>query len=105
MINDHVVEGAPVKHGVVYDPAMGESIRVTVIATGLGNREAKPQLTMVQSEARKTGTDNAPALNPEDYDTPAIWRSNRGRSGTTPVAAGGNNIDMDIPAFLRRQAD
>ena len=106
MINDHVVDGAPVKHGVVYDPAMGESIRVTVIATGLGNREAKPQLTMISSEARKTGTDNAPALNPEDYDTPAIWRSNRSRGGAGAPAAGTtSNIDMDIPAFLRRQAD
>lgn len=107
IVNAHVAEDAIIKYGVVYDDSLVDQIRITVIATGLGTREqTKPQLTVLQQ--LRTGTDNATGLNPEDYDTPAVWRSNR-RTGTT-----GNSYrstidqtqaDMDIPAFLRRQAD
>lgn len=108
IVNAHVADGAVVKYGVVYDEELGDQIRITVIATGLGSREAtKPQLTVLQGQQLKTGTDSAVGMNPEDYDTPAIWRNNR-RGGA--VSSGEsrpalNNIDMDIPAFLRRQAD
>lgn len=105
IVQSHAAEAAVVKYGVVYDETLGDQIRVTVIATGLGTREAaKPQLTVLPQ--LKTGTDNATAMNPEDYDKPAIWRNRR-----TGAASGGEarvevgNIDMDIPAFLRRQAD
>lgn len=105
IVQSHAAEAAVVKYGVVYDETLGDQIRVTVIATGLGTREAaKPQLTVLPQ--LKTGTDNATAMNPEDYDKPAIWRNRR-----TGAAIGGEarvevgNIDMDIPAFLRRQAD
>lgn len=107
IVNANVAEDAMVKYGVVYDEALGDQIRITVIATGLGQREAnKPQLTVLQGQ--KTGTDDIPTLVPEDYDTPAIWRNNRrGNSGQadTRSTSGLGNVDMDIPAFLRRQAD
>ncbi len=106
IVQGNAAEGAVVKYGVVYDESLGDQIRITVIATGLGSQETKPQLTVLQGQQLKTGTDNA-SLVPEDYDKPAIWRNNRrGGAGTgaeaRPVAG---NIDMDIPAFLRRQAD
>lgn len=108
LVQSHVAEDAMVKYGVVYDEDLGDQIRVTVIATGLGSREAtKPQLTVLQGQQLRTGTDNLSGVNPEDYDKPAIWRNNRrsasaSNSEARPVL---NNIDMDIPAFLRRQAD
>lgn len=108
IVNVHVAEGAVVKYGVVYDEELGDQIRITVIATGLGSREAaKPQLTVLQGQQLKTGTDSAVGLNPEDYDAPAIWRNNRRGSpaASTEARPALNNIDMDIPAFLRRQAD
>lgn len=108
IVNAHVVDGAVVKYGVVYDEELGDQIRITVIATGLGSREAtKPQLTVLQGQQLRTGTDSAVGLNPEDYDAPAIWRNNR-RGASAPSGEARpalNNIDMDIPAFLRRQAD
>ncbi|MBE9608059.1 cell division protein FtsZ [Chitinilyticum piscinae] len=110
IIHESVAEDAVVKHGLVYDDSLGDEIRVTLIATGLGGKEAvKPQLSVVSTPALKTGTDNAPVINPEDFDTPAIWRNNRrgndaGNGGRAPVNVG-SNVDMDIPAFLRRQAD
>ncbi|MDR3411310.1 MAG: cell division protein FtsZ [Formivibrio sp.] len=107
MVQIHVAEDAMVKYGVVYDEELGDQIRVTVIATGLGSREAaKPQLTVLQGQQLKTGTDNASGMNPEDYDKPAIWRNRRGAAASGSDARPAlNNIDMDIPAFLRRQAD
>ncbi|HSC79137.1 MAG TPA: cell division protein FtsZ [Chitinolyticbacter sp.] len=107
IINQHVADDAQVKHGVVYDESLGDELRITLIATGLGAKEnAKPSLSVIQSESRKTGTDN---FNAEDYDTPAIWRSRRGGGASAEQSGGArpahNNIDMDIPAFLRRQAD
>ncbi|UXY15580.1 cell division protein FtsZ [Chitiniphilus purpureus] len=104
IINQHVADDAQIKHGVVYDESLGDALRITLIATGLGAKEnAKPSLSVIQSESRKTGTDG---FNAEDYDTPAIWRSRRGGEGAASNARPAlNNIDMDIPAFLRRQAD
>ncbi|TJZ77428.1 cell division protein FtsZ [Chitiniphilus eburneus] len=107
IINQHVADDAQIKHGVVYDETLGDSLRITLIATGLGAKEnSKPSLSVIQNESRKTGTDG---FNAEDYDTPAIWRSRRGGGATDNTASGArpalNNIDMDIPAFLRRQAD
>lgn len=106
MVQSHVAEEAMVKYGVVYDEDLGDQIRVTVIATGLGSREAaKPQLTVLQGQQLKTGTDNLSGVNPEDYDKPAIWRNRRGSAAGAEARPVMNNIDMDIPAFLRRQAD
>ena len=106
MVQSHVAEEAMVKYGVVYDEDLGDQIRVTVIATGLGSREAaKPQLTVLQGQQLKTGTDNLSGVNPEDYDKPAIWRNRRGAAAGAEARPVMNNIDMDIPAFLRRQAD
>jgi cell division protein FtsZ len=107
IIEAHVAEGALVKHGVVYDESLGDEIRVTLVATGLGGGRDmnKPQLSVVSSQTLKTGTDNVGY--DDALDTPAIWRNNRRNPvpEATSARPAMSNIDMDIPAFLRRQAD
>lgn len=107
IIEAHVAEGALVKHGVVYDESLGDEIRVTLVATGLGGGRDmnKPQLSVVSSQTLKTGTDNVGY--DDALDTPAIWRNNRRNPAPEATSArpAMSNIDMDIPAFLRRQAD
>jgi cell division protein FtsZ len=85
---------------------MGDELRVTVIATGLGQpqltRQSKPQLVIQQ----KTGTDNLPVTG-VDYraldEMPAVIRKNR---ASTIEALQNSGVDKyDIPAFLRKQAD
>ena len=104
-VQSFAAEDAHIIFGAVYDEAMTEDLRVTVVATGLGVREAarsqKPQLVVQQ----RTGTDNhAVAV---DIGTlgqaPAVFRRNR-NSAVEALAASG--VDKyDIPAFLRKQAD
>src|SRR2546428_783591 len=97
-------DDATIIFGAVYDDPMGEELRVTVIATGLGQpqvaRQSKPKLV------QKTGTDNRPVAG-VDYrvldEMPAVIRKNR---ASTIEALQNSGVDKyDIPAFLRKQAD
>jgi cell division protein FtsZ len=111
-IGAFAAEDATIIHGGVYDDSLGDELRVTVIATGLGKpvaaRTPKPQLVV----SHKTGTDNRPLGAPEapshDYDaiaeTPAVWRR-RDRAAQVEALAASGLDKYDIPAFLRKQAD
>jgi cell division protein FtsZ len=104
-IRGFAADDATIIFGAVYDEPMGDELRVTVVATGLGQpqvaRQAKPKLV------QKTGTDNMPVSNGVDYrvldEMPAVIRKNR---ASTIEALQANGVDKyDIPAFLRKQAD
>ncbi|HEU0201181.1 MAG TPA: cell division protein FtsZ, partial [Burkholderiaceae bacterium] len=113
-IRGFAADDATVIFGTVCDEAIGDSLRVTVVATGLGRSSKKPALTMVNSGLR-TGTDNAPAQHHHhaasalDYahlDRPAVWRSGREAAVAKVAALEEAGTDrFDIPAFLRKQAD
>ncbi|OIQ69640.1 hypothetical protein GALL_487580 [mine drainage metagenome] len=89
---------------------MGDSLRVTVLATGLSRgKAAAPELTVI-----RTGTDNVPLMTPgfgagtgvDERQIPAIWRSGRGAPSAHVNALMQSGMDeMEIPAFLRKQAD
>jgi len=114
-IRAFAAEDATVIFGTVRDEGMGDDLRVTVVATGLGRANAKrasTPLTMV-----RTGTDNAPVgVMPAPaagsiggdiggLDRPAIWRT-REQAQAKVAAMEETAIDrLDIPAFLRKQAD
>jgi len=106
-IRAFAAEDATIIYGGVYDDALGDDLRVTVVATGLGQpmalRQPKPQLVVSQ----KTGTDNQPLAAAAganvDLDTPTVFRSNR---AARVEALQNSGVDKyDIPAFLRKQAD
>lgn len=103
-------DDAHIIFGAVYDECMGEDIRVTVVATGLGQAQAKRQNFEVISTTvnQATGTDGRFAHGQSiDYSTldqiPAIVR--KGRSATVEALANSGVDRYDIPAFLRKQAD
>ena len=102
-------EDATIIHGTVFDEQMEDRLRVTVVATGLGRVGKRPQLVM--EPARMTGTDNMPAnkaggTNYQDYDKPAIWRNPRADAAARVAALEEKGMErLDIPAFLRKQAD
>jgi cell division protein FtsZ len=115
--------------GAAYDESLGDQLRVTVIATGLSGATRRQQapITLVQAAPAvmqpvlRTGTDNIPilgssmAMSPAagqpaqpmqaDYssrETPSVWRSARTKVET--LASSGMD-EIEIPAFLRKQAD
>jgi cell division protein FtsZ len=99
-------EDATIIHGTVFDEDMDDRLRVTVVATGIGKRAAKPML--VPQTQMRTGTDNAPAIsgNYAPLDQPAIWRSGRASAVAQVQALEDSGVErFDIPAFLRKQAD
>jgi len=106
-IQSFSADDAHIIFGAVYDEAMGDNLRVTVVATGLGNREVarsqRPQLVV-----QRTGTDNhAVGVQVVDYGSldaaPAVFRKNRNSTVEALTASGVDKYD--IPAFLRKQAD
>ena len=109
-------EDAHIIFGAVYDELMGDELRVTVVATGLGQvaAAAKRQTfevinTPVVQAVAATGTNDAVAFTAPaavDYnalEVPSVVR--RGRSVTAEALANSGVDRYDIPAFLRKQAD
>jgi len=105
-IQSFTADEATVIVGTAFDESIGDNLRVTMVATGLGNpasrQQSKPQMTVLQG----TGTDGMPMPSFEgDSETPAIWRSRRGSSAALDAAQEQGIDTLDIPAFLRKQAD
>lgn len=98
-------ESATVIVGNVYDDALEDELRVTIVATGLGKNatrsQPKPQLVVQQA----TGTDGPMVanVNYEELDQPAVMRRNR--TQTIEAMRNSGVETLDIPAFLRKQAD
>jgi cell division protein FtsZ len=110
---------AAIAQGIAYDDAMGDELRVTVVATGLG--KAKKNIQLVQTPVLRTGTYNAPVMGggalPGGLSVgsvsgdalggmkqPAVWR--REQASEQVQAMQRNGVETyDIPAFLRKQAD
>jgi cell division protein FtsZ len=125
-IRRYAAEDAHVIYGTAYDEGLGDQLRVTVIATGLSPAKRLVQstpMTMVHSTLR-TGTDNMPIMNAmtppqnpggvqqpatQDYShlsTPSVWRHGRTQAAAKVDALASNGMDeIEIPAFLRKQAD
>jgi cell division protein FtsZ len=111
VIHDFASEDATVVIGTSLDPELQDDVRVTVVATGLNRAVARqpvrPVVTQeVTMRARprpmvlRTGTGNEVV----DYAQPEAVVSNR--SSEAPAKSADPGFDyLDIPAFLRRQAD
>lgn len=107
VVKEFASENATVVVGTVIDPEMKDELRVTVVATGLGNPAAmhapvtdEPKVKLVEKKA-----DGEP-----DYhhlDRPTVMRNKRavGADFSTPPNYDTDLEYLDIPAFLRRQAD
>ena len=69
----------------------------------------------VKPGAQRTGTDNLPVLNtpvvaPPTHDysglsTPSVWRTGRTAAAKVDALASNGMDEIEIPAFLRKQAD
>ena len=112
-VRQYASDDATVVIGTVIEPEMQEELRVTVVATGLGRSvprvaQAAPTLTRSDSQMRvvrraatASGSPSAPDWT--QLDRPAIQRKAAVGDGLRPDVDGEDLLD--IPAFLRRQAD
>ncbi|MDI1259903.1 cell division protein FtsZ [Aquabacterium sp.] len=109
-IRQYAAEEAHVIYGTAYDESLGDQLRVTVIATGLGGAElarapiaAMHRAPLTQAFAR-TGTDNIPVLN--FRNSLSVWRNGPNQATSKANSLSSNGMDdIEIPAFLRRQPE
>ncbi|MGD1990152.1 MAG: cell division protein FtsZ [Chromatiales bacterium] len=121
-VREYADDDATVVVGTVIDAEMHDELRVTVVATGIGGSDSasrkKPHVEVVKparvansdvvaeptQQATESGSATTAGSGYSDYDNPTVIR----KSPDTPKAESGASQDMDyldIPAFLRRQAD
>ncbi len=111
-VRDFADDDATVVVGTVIDMDLGDELRVTVVATGLGEKRAAAARTRAMDEPAiriVSGGNAGDTVAPDyrDMDRPAVYRRVHAAAATATAEAGGEpDLDyLDIPAFLRRQAD
>ncbi len=122
-IEEFASENATVVIGTVIDPSMGEEIKVTVVATGLGSEStyipevqqpverhvAVEQQSVLQDEPAPSEVENGRDYG--QFDKPTVMRQPQrlksvvGGSAAVEATPEDDMEFLDIPAFLRRQAD
>ena len=98
-------DDAIIKIGTAIDESLGDEIKVTVVATGMGD-EQKAVSNAPVSIATPGG--NVDEENYSKFDSPTVVRNNKEKSENRYGVQPKDNTDidyLDIPAFLRRQAD
>ncbi|HEB92492.1 MAG TPA: cell division protein FtsZ [Gammaproteobacteria bacterium] len=101
-VKDFASENATVVVGTVIDPEMSNGLRVTVVATGLGNSKVETLDKPVKLVPPKTAEGS---VDYGELDRPTVIR-NKAVAGERFAATADGNMDyLEIPAFLRRQAD
>lgn len=101
LIQAEAHDDANIIFGTVVDETMGDEVRITVIATGFEENEKRkqemPAVPKISSYKR------------EDLSTPAFLRKGKTAENQNVVRMGviddTENIDFEVPAFLRKQAD
>tara|TARA_B100000676_G_scaffold185693_1_gene182603 strand:- start:767 stop:1915 length:1149 start_codon:yes stop_codon:yes gene_type:complete len=94
-------EEATVVVGTVIDAEMQDELRVTVVATGIGVQELPEEAPRVSEPVRRAvAGDGVPDY--EQFERPTVVRQQQ----EAEAAVRGGDLDyLDVPAFLRRQAD
>ena len=122
-VEEFASDNATVVVGTVIDPEMTDELKVTVVATGLGEAASPGRLKPVDMRSRPVSRGSQ-----INYDTPTAFRNEANKVETTPVTraiepaavlaedskkgiksvenSAAKDLDLlDIPAFLRRQAN
>ena len=110
-IHNEVGEEAEIFWGTSVDDNMGDEMRVTVIATGIGNESEteEPLSEMLRGKIRDITPGDLDQI--IDYDEPTFIRQKKAvgeSSGATYRGTSGTIVsdsELDIPTFLRRKAD
>ncbi|MCM0611040.1 cell division protein FtsZ [Marinobacter sediminum] len=104
IVREFASDSATVVVGTVIDPEMTDELKVTVVATGLGGDREKPTKVVDNSRTLDGKTDY------NQLDRPAVLRRRAVSNGNVAIDQSKDSEEqgvdyLDIPAFLRRQAD
>ena len=104
IVREFASDSATVVVGTVIDPDMTDELKVTVVATGLGGDREKPTKVVDNTRTLDGTTDY------NQLDRPAVLRRRAVSQGNVAVDQSRDSDEqdvdyLDIPAFLRRQAD
>ncbi|HQL00571.1 MAG TPA: cell division protein FtsZ [Smithellaceae bacterium] len=101
LIQAEAHEDANIIFGTVIDENMHDEIRITVIATGFED--------MMKKKPIPANVSHLGGFRREDLSTPAFIRKEKSRDQANVLTLGlqdeVENVDIEIPTFLRRQAD
>jgi len=110
-IHSEVGEDAEIFWGTSVDEGLGDEMRVTVIATGIGQEKELTERPVQQLRGKIRDITPEDLGKIIDYDEPTFIRQKRAvgeSSGAIYRGTGGsviNDSDLDVPTFLRRKAD
>ena len=96
LIHEVAHEDSNIIFGSVIDPSMGEQVRVTVIATGFGRSDTIREVPPLETES--TGTEG------RKLSVPAYVRAKNVRKESA-LSYQLEDEELDVPTFLRKQAD
>jgi len=96
IVQEAAHEEAHIIFGAVIDPSLQDEVRITVIATGFSERKEGSLPSGKVVDMQRAPRPGAP--------TPKEWRR-RVPADIRADADGPTEEDLDVPAFLRRQAD
>ena len=96
LIHEMAHEDANIIFGSVIDSSISDKIRVTVIATGFGVEKMIREVPPIENES--TGTDG------RKLSVPAYVRA-KGNKKDTALSYQLGDDELDVPTFLRKQAD
>lgn len=104
IVREFASDSATVVVGTVIDPDMTDELKVTVVATGLGGDREKPTKVVDNTRSLDGTTDY------NQLDRPAVLRRRAVSHGNVAIDHSKDSEEqgvdyLDIPAFLRRQAD
>ncbi|WP_432698289.1 cell division protein FtsZ [Marinobacterium sp. YM272] len=119
LVEEYASDNATIVVGTVIDPDMAEELKVTVVATGLAKAESAAVRVANGDTTATTARSRASASTTTDFaqmELPTVMRNRQNEERTVKKAeqepqvemkrTGTDDMDfLDIPAFLRRQAD
>ena len=119
LVEEYASENATVVVGTVIDPELSDELKVTVVATGLERAQSAESRVVNGGTASARAQSSRQSTAPTDYsqlELPAVVRNRQAEEGAQEARkeqessavkkTGTDDMDfLDIPAFLRRQAD
>ncbi len=104
-IGEFASDNALVVIGTALDESIKDELRVTVVATGLGQAEGAAERADMRLVVPAAAAGAAPDVDYKRFDMPTVMRKQPRREEPAAARVEEDSDYLDIPAFLRRQAD